>query len=101
MSAYYADDLLKLRQGASPEGNLEVVRRLKETFRDYNGHLDVTTDEIIVSGAFAYTRGSYVVTLTPKAHGETTVVRRRSLEVWRRDGEVWRACRAMDNADGQ
>jgi ketosteroid isomerase-like protein len=98
---YYSDDLLKFRAGVPPEGKIVVVTRLKETFRNYNGHVEVTNDEIIVEGGLAFARGTYVVTLTPKAGGDSQVVRRRFLEVWRREGHVWRAFRAMDNVGNE
>ena len=97
---YYSDDLLKFRAGVRPEGKNEVVARLKETFRNYSGRVDVTNDEILVEGDLAFARGSYVVTLTPKAGGDASIVRRRFLEIWRREGGVWRAFRAMDNVGG-
>jgi hypothetical protein len=59
--------------------------------------VDVTNDEIIIEGGLAFARGTYVVTLTPKSGGDGLVLRRRFLEIWRREGGVWRAFRAMDN----
>jgi ketosteroid isomerase-like protein len=94
---YYSDDLLKFRTGVPPEGKTVVLTRLIETFRNYNCHVDVTNDEIIIEGALAFARGTYVVTLTPKSGGDALVLRRRFLEIWRREGGVWRAFRAMDN----
>jgi ketosteroid isomerase-like protein len=98
---YYSDDLLKFRAGVPPEGKIVVVTRLKETFRNYNGHVDVTNDEIIVEGGLAFARGTYVVTLTPKAGRDAEIVRRRFLEVWKREGHAWRAFRAMDNVGNE
>jgi ketosteroid isomerase-like protein len=99
---YYSDELLKFRAGVPPEGKTAVVTRLRETFRNYNGHVEVTNDEIIVEGGLAFARGTYVVTLTPKAGGgDAQIVRRRFVEVWKREGRVWRAFRAMDNAGSE
>ncbi len=98
---YYSDDLLKFRAGVSPEGKIEVLRRLRATFPNYNYHVEVTNDEIIVEGGLACARGTYVVTLMPKAGGDAQVVRRRFLEIWRREGQVWRAFRAMDNVGNE
>ena len=97
----YTDDLVKLRHAAPKENKQEVVRRVADTFRDYTGHLEVAVDEIIVSGDFAFTRGTLSVTLTPRAGGPAKVVRRRSVELWRRDADVWRACRTIDNVEGE
>jgi ketosteroid isomerase-like protein len=94
---YYSDDLLKFRAGAAPEGKFDVLTRLRATFPNYNCRVDVTNDEIIIEGGLAFARGTYIVTLMPKAGGDAQVARRRFLEVWRREGRVWRAYRAMDN----
>ena len=94
---YYSDDLLKFRAGVSAERKIDVMTRLRETFRNYSGHVEVTNDEIIVEGGLAFARGTYVVTLLPKAGGNAQVVRRRFLEIWKCEGRVWRAYRAMDN----
>jgi ketosteroid isomerase-like protein len=94
---YYSDDLLKFRAGVKPEGKGDVITRLQTTFSVYNCHVDVTNDEIVVQGGFAFARGTYVVTLTPKSGGDAQVVRRRFLEIWRCEGRLWRAYRAMDN----
>jgi len=98
---YYSDDLLKFRAGVPPEGKIDVVTRLRATFPNFNCHVEVTNDEIIVEGGLAFARGTYVVTLMPKAGGDAQVVRRRFLEIWRREGRVWRAYRAMDNVGNQ
>jgi ketosteroid isomerase-like protein len=98
---YYSDDLLKFRAGVPPEGKVDVVTRLRNTFPNYNCLVEVTNDEIIVEGGLAVARGTYIVTLTPKAGGDAQVVRRRFLEVWKREGHVWRAYRAMDNVGSE
>jgi uncharacterized protein DUF4440 len=66
-------------------------------FSEYNCYVDVTNEEIIIEGGHASARGNYIVTLTPKFGGDAQVIRRRFLEIWRREGGVWRAFRAMDN----
>ena len=98
IAGYYSDSLVKLRQGAPPEGKAEVIRRITDSFRQFRGHLDVTNDEIEVSGDLAFTRGSLMVTLTPRSGDEAHVVKRRFLEIWRREGDRWRVYRTMDNA---
>jgi ketosteroid isomerase-like protein len=98
---YYSDELLKFRAGAPAEGKIDVLTRLGAAFPIYNGHVEVWNDEIIVEGGLAFARGTYVVTLMPKAGGDAQVARRRFLEVWRREGHVWRAYRAMDNVGNE
>lgn len=98
MLACYGDDLIKLRQGAPPETKAEVASRVAAVFAKFNSRVDVTIDEILVSGTSAFTRGSFIVTLTPKAGGESQTIERRYLEIWRKEGERWLVVRTMDNS---
>jgi ketosteroid isomerase-like protein len=50
IAAYYSESLVKLREGAPPEGKAEVIRRIESTFRDFAGHLEVANDEIGAGG---------------------------------------------------
>ena len=67
IAGYYADDLVKDRQGAPPEKKAETVARVRGVFRDFSGSLSVSNDEIVVSGDLAYARGTLRITLTPRA----------------------------------
>jgi len=83
IARYYTDDMVKFRQGGPPKNKSDVLRRLTETFREFDGHLNVTNDEIVVNGTFAFTRGTFVVTLKPKAGGDSRVLQRRFQQLWR------------------
>jgi ketosteroid isomerase-like protein len=96
--SYYDDDLVKLRQGAPAESRAETERRVKDVFARYNMRVEVENLEIEVSGAMAFTRGVFIVTLSPRAGGEAQKVVRRYLEVWRKREGTWRVARTMDNA---
>ena len=98
--AYYADDLIKDRQGAPPERKAETVERVRGVLRDFRGNLSVTNDEIVVSGDVAYARGSLRITLTPRAGGAPQRIERRFLEIWRKRGGRWLVTRTMDNTAG-
>jgi ketosteroid isomerase-like protein len=95
--AYYAEDLIKLRNGYAAETKSETSKRLSDVFNNYNGIVDVIVDEIQVQNNFAFTRGSFAVTLTPTKGGQTTRIERRYLEIWRKDSGKWRVIRTMDN----
>jgi len=94
----YSDELLKFRQGAPDEPKAETARRLRGVFQNFDGHLEVENVETLVSGDLAVARGSFIVTLTPKAGGRSQILRRRYLEIWRRQGGLWRVVRTMDNS---
>ena len=95
--AYYADDLIKLRNGAPLETKADIARRVGAVFEEFHSRVDVSNDEIQIAGDFAFTRGTFSVRLTPKAGGESQTTERRYLEVWQKRGERWLAIRAMDN----
>jgi ketosteroid isomerase-like protein len=95
--ACYGDDLIKLRQGAPPETKPEVAQRVAEVFKNFHSRVDVSNDEILVAGELAFTRGSFRVTLMPKAGGESQTIERRYLELWRKENGRWLVVRTMDN----
>ncbi len=95
--AYYSDDLIKIRQGGPAETKAETAKRVAGVFDKFHSRVDVTNDEIRVSGEMAYTRGTFRVTLTPKAGGEPQMIERRYLEIWRKEDGRWRVARTMDN----
>jgi ketosteroid isomerase-like protein len=95
--AYYSDDLIKVRQGGPAETKAETATRVAGVFDKFRSRVDVCNDEIRVSGEMAYTRGTFRVTLTPKAGGEPQVIERRYLEIWRKENGRWRVARTMDN----
>jgi ketosteroid isomerase-like protein len=98
MLACYGDDLLKLRQGAPAETKAEVAARVAQVFAKFDSRVEVAVDEILVSGSTAFTRGSFTVTLKPKAGGESQTIERRYLEIWRKEDGRWLVVRTMDNS---
>ena len=95
--AYYGDDLIKLRSGAPAETKLDTALRVAEVFSQFHSRVEVVTDEIVTSGEFAFTRGSFRVILTPKKGGEARAIERRYLEIWRKEDGRWLVIRTMDN----
>jgi len=95
--AYYSDDLIKVRQGGPAETKTETAKRVAGVFDKFHSRVDVTNDEIRVSGEMAYTRGTFRVTLSPKAGGERQIIERRYLEIWLKEDGRWRVARTMDN----
>jgi ketosteroid isomerase-like protein len=96
--ACYAEDLIKERQGAASETKAETAGRIEQVFRDFDGRLSVSNDEIVTSGDLAYARGMLRLTLTPRAGGAPRVLERRFLEIWRKRGGNWLVVRTMDNS---
>jgi ketosteroid isomerase-like protein len=98
VTAYYGDDLIKIRQGAEPETREETARRVAEVFRIYRSHLEVVTAEIRVAGEMAFVRGTFRVTLTPRSGGDSQQLDRRFLEIWRKEAGRWKVVRTIDNS---
>jgi len=96
--ACYAQDLIKTRQGATPESKTQTAERVADVFKQFDSRVDVGIDEIEVSGDMAFTRGTFRVTLTPKSGGEPITIDRRYLEIWRRQSGRWLVARTMDNS---
>jgi ketosteroid isomerase-like protein len=97
--SYYGDDLIKIRNGAPAETKSETAERVATVFASFSSRVDVVTDEISIFGEIAFTRGSFRVTLTPKAGGDSQVIDRRYLEIWRKEHGRWLVVRTMDNIE--
>jgi ketosteroid isomerase-like protein len=101
LETYYADDLVKLRQGAPPESRAQVAARIRDAFARARGRVEVDNQELEVEGDMAYTRGTFTVTLTPlDGTSQAQQFTRRYLEIWRRRDGRWQVCRAIDNGAG-
>jgi uncharacterized protein (TIGR02246 family) len=98
----FTDDLIDMSAGG-PTRTGQAARehflsRVTETHAKYSPHLVITIDEIQVVSNWAYDRGSLTVTLVPRGGGETSFVRQRYLEIWRRGSDAkWRIAIEMDN----
>jgi len=59
-----------------------------------------TPEETVVAGAWAYQRGTFSVTATPKAGGDTRVTTGHFLRIYERQNDgSWRMTRDMFNSD--
>lgn len=69
-------------------------------FAEYKTHLSIIMAAIVISGNLAYDYGWHELTLTPRNGGSPQLVRKRYLELWRKqDSGEWRIIRFIDNAD--
>ncbi|HZU23598.1 MAG TPA: DUF4440 domain-containing protein [Terriglobales bacterium] len=95
---YYADDLIKIRQGGPSETRAETAQRLTGVFAKFASRVEVCNEETVAEGGIGYTRGMFRVTLTPRSGGESQVMERRYLEIWRKQRGRWMVARTIDNA---
>ena len=79
---------------------LKLRRYLEQLFAEYDTRLIIVVAAIVIAGDLAYDYGWHELTLTPRNGGDRRLVRKRYLELWRKqkDGE-WRIIRFIDNAD--
>jgi len=64
----------------------------------YNIDVKYTTDEIVVSGDWAFERGTAVETLTPKDGGAAQTSNAKYLWLYHRNGGTWELARLMWNS---
>lgn len=97
-------DLVNFSHGYPCEfglGGLDHLRgRLEKLFEHFTAKLEVIVMEIRIQGDVAYDYGWQDLTLTPKAHGQSTHLRTRYVDIWRRNKNGdWRLWMYMDNPD--
>ena len=82
------------------EGPATLRRYLEGLFAEYQTQLNIIIAAVVLAGDLAYDYGWHELTLTPRNGGEPRLVRKRYLEIWRRqqNGE-WRIIRYIDNDD--
>jgi len=100
----FADDLIDMSAGGptltGAEARRHFVERVARTHERFHPHLLIHIDQIQVAGNWVYQHGSLVVTLVPKGGGETSFIRQRYLEIWRREPSgQWKITIEMDNAE--
>ena len=93
----YADDLIKLRNGAPAETKEIVAGRIAQVFANFLTTVEARVDEILIDGDLAVVRGDFIVTLAPKSGDQTQTIDRRYIEVWRKADGRWLVARTMDN----
>jgi len=99
--ALTTDDVVLMPPGASTLSNRDAVRSLmREYFAAYTIELEeLSLEEIVVAGDWAFVRDTYVSNLTPRSGG--TAVRAKGKNVWvlrcQADGS-WKVARNMWNS---
>jgi ketosteroid isomerase-like protein len=79
----------------------EAIRsRLQPYFNQFTLRLTASPEEFEVAGDWAFERGTYASTSTPKAGGEPTEDKGKYLAIWKRqpDGS-WKRHRGILNSD--
>ena len=84
--------------GASLEGRETIMQAMRDYFSEFNAVQTSTTEEVALLGDLAVLRGTWNVTETPKAGGETVERQGKWFTVQRRqDDGSWKTWRWMWN----
>jgi ketosteroid isomerase-like protein len=90
MMDVFSDDFTDEDQDAPIVDKTQVTQAFTGLFAKYDTRIEGITDEIRVSGDMAFDRGHYTTTFTPKAGGTSVTRNGRFLEVWKREGGMWK-----------
>jgi uncharacterized protein (TIGR02246 family) len=81
----WADDGIQLPPNAPQVyGKSNIRKRVAQVFDNFDASMSINTEEIVVVGNLGYTRGTYVLDLTPKAGGQPMHVDGKFLTIYRR-----------------
>ena len=101
MAAVAAADVIVLPPNASPiRGATAFAEYLSSAFQSITMAVQYQSEEAVVSGDWAFDRGTYVSTVTPKAGGAG--VREHGKYLWlvhRKADGAWQYARIMWNSD--
>jgi uncharacterized protein (TIGR02246 family) len=96
---YTADAISEPNNQPALKGRDAIVQSQKAMFAQVTIKAEMVSDETRTIGNVGLDRGRYLVSVTPKAGGETTTVEGRYLVVLVKEADgVWRVKRDMDNA---
>ena len=81
----YTEDVISMPEGKEPlVGKLAVRQMWKDLFENYVVHVSVTTEEVQSRDDLAFERGTFQMTLNPKAGGSPIASTGKYLDILRR-----------------
>ena len=97
---YTTDAILMPPNQPIVEGNEAMESRWQSAFEQFSIEFGFTRDEIRVAGNWGFARGTYQVSRTPAAGGETVEDNGKYLVILRRqDDGSWLFSHDIDNSD--
>ncbi len=105
-SALFTEDAIRMPPNAPViVGRQRIRENMITTFATFDGEVTVNQEEARFSGDFAITRGTWAVTLTPKAGGEAqsdvgkwlTMIERQEDGSWKIARNIWNSDRPVDS----
>ncbi len=97
MAATYADDAIEMNPDEpAVEGRQAIQAGYEALFKDGTGKIAFSPLETQVAGDWAYDRGNYTATMTPKT-GKPMEVSFKYLVIMKRQPDGWKVYREMSN----
>ena len=99
--AAFAEDVVVMAPGmAALVGKAAATETMRGMFQAMSMSVQYASEELVVMGDYAFDRGSYNATMTPKAGGGTTSDRGKYLWLLHRQADgTWKYHRVIWNAD--
>lgn len=97
--ALFTEDVVVMRPNELSAVGLEANRkRLEELFDQFTLDITFSTEEVVVSGDWAFVRDTYSETVTPKAAGEPMKIYAKQINILRRQPDgTWKIARRIHN----
>ena len=94
-------DGVQLPPGEPPVIGIEEIRARNQAILDQmTFDISISNEEVSVAGNWAYSRGSYTATLTPKAGGDVTLIDGKYMTILkRRPDNSWKIYRDIFNSN--
>ncbi len=101
VSVYAADAVLMPPNDPAAKGS-EAVRAWMQSFLDQFTMEDfsISAEEVVVTGDWAFRRGTFAMTISPAAGGEQIQYAGKFLQIWQRQADgCWKIARDMWSSD--
>jgi len=100
MYAHAAPDIIAMPPNRPPKVGNTDLDWLRQFLAAYTVEVQYRSDEIVVSGDWAFDRGTATETMTPKAGGAATTETAKYLWVYQRQNGAWKQARLIWNSNG-
>ena len=108
LAAMYANDAIRMPPNESPVvGNEAIAASFQATFDQFTPGIKLSPEEVNVDGGLGFIRGTYEITLTPRAEGETmqdngkyvVIVQKQSDGSWKTYRAIWNSNNPLPGGD--
>ena len=108
LAAVYANDAIRMPPNEPPVvGNEAITASFQAIFDQFTPGLKLSPEEVNVDGGLGFIRGTYEITLTPRAEGETmqddgkyvVIVQKQSDGSWKTYRAIWNSNNPLPGGD--